>query len=45
MLFKRNDRRPDSVAPRPNRTHVRRDALSPLGIRINTLKPLIPWAS
>ncbi len=45
MLFKRNDRRPDPAAPRPNRTHVRRDALPPLGIRINTLKPLIPCTS
>ena len=45
MLFKMIDRRPDPVAPRPNRTHVRRDAISPLGFRINTLKPLIPWSS
>ena len=45
MWFKRHDRKTDPAAPRPGRAPDRHDTLSPFGVQINALKPLIPWAS
>ena len=43
MWFKRNNRRPEATEPRREHGPGRRETLSPFGVQINALKPLVPW--
>ncbi len=45
MWFKKNDRRPETAEFHREYGRGRRETLSPFGVQINALKPLIPWAS